>query len=267
MAAVNSLFLNDDFEGNEEIETPVEIEMEDDGEGFEPETETENEIEPEHEQEVEQVIQTEVETEQDREPRHIPIGAMLDERDKRKAAEAERAELQRQLDELQKAQAPAHDLYSDDPYFDQFRREQEALFNRKMFENRLADSDERARERHGEETVREAAIWAKAIMETDKTFEAEFLDSRRPMEMLVEKHQRDRQVSEMMSDPDAWALRRAAELSAATAHSSVDASVPTAATNKPASPTPPKSITSLTSQGHGTDQPKGRLSAVSSLFD
>lgn len=242
----------------EEVSEPAEDEVEEIDEPADDHTETEDEAEAE-----------EASDETPAKPRQMaPVGAVKAERAKRQEAERKAAEYQAELEKIRQANR-APDEYSDDPYFDKFREKVRA----EMFEERLLDSDERAREKYGADTVAEAAEWAKSRMAADPTLKNSFLNSRKPIEMLVEQYQRDQKVSALLTDEEAYIRRRAAEMGLlanadqSAASEDVEDIAPAALTNKPtAKPLPRRSLAGGQSHGRATDVPSGRLSAVGSLF-
>jgi hypothetical protein len=268
MGIVGSLFGND--EASEEVEGEV-IEQEE-AQTADPVEEAEEAepghgVEPQDEPEAEQATDETPTTSR----QMAPVGAVKAERQKRQEAERKAAEYQAELEKIRAAQRQP-DQYNDDPYFNEFREKVRA----EMFEERLLDSDERAREKYGPETVAEAAEWAKSRMAVDPTLKASFLASRKPIEMLVEQFQRDQKVSALLTDEEAYIRRRAAELglfanadhgAASEAVEPIDEPAPAPVSNKPVSkPVPRRSLAGGQSHGRATDVPSGRLSAVSSLF-
>ena len=255
MNSIDSLFSNSPDEEPEEL-AEVEEAVEE-AEAPEPVEEPSEEIEPAEAVEIEPQVEAA--------PKAIPLAAMLDERDKRKEAERKAAELERKLEEVRKAnEVQQPDIYSDDPYLNDFRQQIQAQFERQRFQDRILDSDERAKEKYGAETVETAALWAKQRMEDDPSFRSKFLDHRRPMEWVVEQHQQETRAAEILSDPDAWVRKRAAELG--LIGEATGTSPETAETTQPAAKAPSRSIASVPSQGGISDTLTGKNSAIASLF-
>ena len=273
MSAVSSLFGND-IEASEEVENEVVDQVmeeapetiDDEVEEVIEENETSNDmIEPDTEAETEVAETTEDATEKPRQT--APVGAIQAERKKRQEAERKAAEYQKEIESLRKADREAN--RSDDPYIDSVNER----FEQRLFNERLFDSDERAREKHGVEAVAEAAEWAKARMAEDATLRDQFLNSRKPIEFLVDQYQRDQKVTEMLTDEEAYIRRRAVELGfiANADHSAASVEVydetPAPVIKKTAAkPLPKRGLAGAQSQGRSTDTLTGRNSAVSSLF-
>ncbi|WP_157220620.1 hypothetical protein [Flavisphingomonas formosensis] len=216
-------------------------------------------------EEIEPAETVQIEPQVEAAPKAIPLAAMLDERDKRKEAERKAIELERQLEEIRKAnEVQKPDIYSDDPYLNDFRERMEAQFERQRFQDRILDSDERAKEKYGAEVVEKAALWAKDRMQDDPAFRTKFLENRRPMEWVVEQHQQETRAAEILSDPDAWVRKRAAELG--LIGEATGTSPETAENTQPAAKAPSRSIASFPSQGGISDTLTGKNSAIASLF-
>jgi hypothetical protein len=267
MGIIGSLF-GDENEASPEVENETVDQVVEDT----PEPEMEDEEIESTDDHAEHEDVSEPETGEDESPaKHrqtmVPVGAVKAEREKRQEAERRAAEYQAQLDHARSLQRQP-DEYSDDPYFNSFREKVRA----EMFDERLLDSDERAREKHGAEMVAEAAEWAKSRMATDPTLKANFLNSRKPMEMIVERFQQDQKVNALLTDEEAYIRRRAAEMGLFADHTAASADVetdeaPAVVTTKPAAKaTPRRSLAGGQSQGRATDVPAGRNSAVGSLF-
>jgi hypothetical protein len=121
----------------------------------------------------------------------VPLSAVLDERDKRKAIEAQLAALQPQ----QPQQAP--DPFEDPEGFAAFQEErtQTALLN-----HTLNTSERFARKEHGTETVDAAKTWALDRMTSDPLYRAQVLRDPDPYERVVADYRRE-QLFSKVSDP------------------------------------------------------------------
>lgn len=167
-------------------------------------------------------------------PGFAPIGALLDERDKRKQLEAELARYQAQ----QPAPEPI-DIY--DP-------EQLAAFQQQQVINTKLDiSEDMTRDKFGDELVDKARDWALQRFNQSPAYQAEVLRQRNPWKYVVEQYQRD-QIASQVSLTDfeqfqAWKAAQA-QLTQQTPAAPVAAIPP--------SVQPPPSLASAPSAGSST---------------
>ncbi len=135
------------------------------------------------------------------EPGHVPIAAMLDEREKRLAAERRLAEVEAERKAAQAqaraAQAPAE--------------ERQAL---QMFALRRDLSRELLASKHGEEEARALEAWGFEKCEADPQFNQQVLAARNPYEFIRQARARERLLAEVspddLEDYRAWKTGRAA---------------------------------------------------------
>lgn len=189
------------------------------------------------------------------EPGHVPLTAMLDERDKRQAAEKRLAEYER----AQQKPAPTPpDPYEDPAAFADFQTQQT---QQHALNIRLDLSEDLARSKHGEEPVNNARDWALAKMAQSPAFNHEVLSHRNPYEFIVQQHQRDQLVAQVQgSDFEEFKAWQAAK-------AGLTQSQP-AATAAPPAPVaaPPRSLAAATSAGGLQAIPQGEGVAYDSLF-
>lgn len=122
-----------------------------------------------------------------------PIAALLDERDRRKAAEAE-------LERLRAAQQPAQvpDAYEDPEGFAAY---QQAQIGQALQNVTLNTSERFARKEHGAETVETAKAWALQRFGTDPLYRQQILNDPDPYERVVTDWRRE-QVFAEVQDPN-----------------------------------------------------------------
>ena len=122
----------------------------------------------------------------------VPLGAVLDERDKRKAAEARLAQLEAQQ---QPVQMP-------DPYEDPegFAAAQQGQTSAALYQINLRYSERLARVEHGAETVDAAKAWAMAKCDADPLFNAKIAQSDDPVGLAVTEYRRDEIASKVTPD-------------------------------------------------------------------
>lgn len=173
------------------------------------------------------------------EPQHAPISALLDERDKRKAAEAELQRYRAQEAQQQAPQAP--DMFEDP---EGYRAHQEQIVTAQALSTKLDISEELARDKFGDELVDQARDWALQKFTARPGFQQEVFGQRNPYRYVVEQFQRDQMASQV--SPDDFAQFQAWK----AAQTELQASQP-----QPAAPTPspravpPRSLASAPSAG------------------
>lgn len=189
----------------------------------------------------------------------VPIAAMMDERDKRRAAEAELAKFRQQKPQ----EAP-------DPFDDPvgFAGHQTNLVQQQLAEQRFAMSDMFARKEHGGETVEKAVEWAQSRAQADPVFASTMYRHPNPVDWIVQQHKRDALLSDMGDNPDDWFAREAAKRG--FVQSASVAATPVVVQPQQASPpvkVPPRS---LATQGSGPsdvrDVATGPLAGVDAVF-
>ena len=170
------------------------------------------------------------------EPGHVPLSAMLDERERRQKLEAELARYQAQ-------QAPPEPLDVYDP-------EQMAAFQHQQVVNTKLDiSEEMTRDKFGDELVDKARDWALQRFNQNPAYQAEVLRQRNPWKHVVEQYQRDQIASQVsLSDFEQFQAWKAANATLAQ-----QTAAPVAAQTPLVQP--PPSLASAPSAGSMT-QPK-----------
>jgi len=156
---------------------------------------------------VAEVTQPEAEPSTDGRPRDpetgrfVPIGALLDEREKRQSETRKREELEQQLQRYQQQQ-PEEEYVPQDP------REiiQLALAEqqRVAFNERLNMSEIMARQAHGDEAVANAQ---KAFIEAsarDPNLGQQLQGQVHPYDWVIKWHKQHQLMSEIGQDPEAW---------------------------------------------------------------
>lgn len=175
----------------------------------------------------------------------VPLGAVLDERDKRKAAEAELERIRAQQAQAQPVQKP--DQWEDPEGYEAW---QEARLSASIQNITLNTSERFARKEHGAETVDTAKSWALQRFTSDPLYRDQVLADPDPYERVVSDWRKD-QVFKEVSDPSefeqfkAW---KAAQNQLATQ----PGATPTPVT---ASPIPPRSLAGAPSAGNMLVEP------------
>lgn len=140
-------------------------------------------------------------TVQDDQGRFVPVTALLDERDKRKAAEQRAAALEQWRQEQErKAQEKQPDFYEDPDKAFGFMRDQ---FEQRLFNERLNISEAMARQSHGDDVVAEAQQAFAAAMQRDPGLMQKLQNETNPYGFVVNWHKQQRFLSEV-KDPDTW---------------------------------------------------------------
>ena len=169
--------------------------------------------------------------------------ALLDEREKRRAAEAELARLR---ESQQQQQAP---VQMPDPYEDPegFAAAQEARVSQALYQSNLRWSEQIATMKHGEETVTAAKDWGFKRCDTDPYFNAKVAASPDPVGFVVAEYKREEIASKVTPD----------EFAQFQAWKNAQGQIAQAATPSPnaASQIPPKSLASAPSAGSMLTEP------------
>lgn len=139
------------------------------------------------------------------EPTRVPITAMLDEREKRQAAERELQQL-RQWREQMEAQARAAQQKTPDIYEDPegFVRQTQASVQQALWNERLNMSEALARDKFGDETVESARDAFMRAAQANPAIYAEMRQHPNPYSYVVNWHKRQSILSEIGEDPDKW---------------------------------------------------------------
>lgn len=123
-------------------------------------------------------------------PGYIPIAALMDERDKRKAAD----ERIRELESRQSKPVEMPDPY-DDPTG--FAERQQQIVDERVNGMRFEMSDRFARQQHGGEATDAAIEWAKSRAQADPVFAASYMREQDPIGWIVQQHKRDGLLSQI----------------------------------------------------------------------
>lgn len=182
------------------------------------------------------------------EPGHVPISALLDEREKRQKFERELNELRAQR---QRPETPPN-LQTPEEIAAYVQREAANA----AWSAKAEFSENTAREKHGDELVDAAIQWGLARCEAEKAqlgfspFAVEQMRQRNPIDWVIRQHKRDALLTEIGDDPEAYKAKLRAEL-AASAATSPASTASAAAPPQPAAPkpTPRPSLASSPSAG------------------
>lgn len=187
-------------------------------------------------------------------PHTVPIGAILDEREKRQIAQRELEETKRKLAEYEAAKVhPVPDPAEDPRAFAAYQQQQ---VQQVLWNERLNMSEAIARQTNGDAVVDEAR---EAFAQAVKTSPALYADMQRqpnPYAFVVQWHQRQKLIDEIGNDPAAYRTRMMEQLRAEMA-----AQAPTAGAPTTPKPNLPPSMASAPSAG-GAD-----LTSKGGLFD
>jgi len=175
------------------------------------------------------------------EPGYVPLGALLDTRDKLKAAEARASQLEQEQAQYRASQQQSQampDMFEDPEGYQQViaHQIQQATLN-----TRLDISEEMARGKYDDATVDAARDWVLSQGQANPGFVNQVLSSRNPYEFAVKEHRRV-QALDKLSDPadlDQFLAWRAAQTEQAA-----NPAIP-----NQGSPLPPRSLASAPSAG------------------
>lgn len=182
------------------------------------------------------------------EPQHAPITALLDEREKRQAAERELQAIRQQIAQSQQ-QADVPDPDMDPVGYAQF---QEGRIQQVLLNQTLNTSERFARKEHGADTVEAAKAWSLQRFAADPFYQQQVLNDPDPYEKVVTDYKRD-QLFSKVSDPsdfDAFLAWKAAQ-----GQLQQQQAAPAASPN-PAPAIPPRSLASAPSAGTMLTEPE-----------
>lgn len=177
------------------------------------------------------------------EPGHVPLAAVLDEREKRKKAEERLAAL-----EAQQRKPQAAPSVQDDP--EGFAQYVQQVQERGAISSRFELSEVIATKDHGADVVKAAMDWGMERSQQSPAFAAEYLKQKHPIDWAVRQHKREKLVSEIGDDDaaqKAFIERRARELGLIPAAPPTGAPAPQAAPQPVAPSKPPPPSPSLAS--------------------
>ena len=171
---------------------------------------------------------------------------MLDEREKRQAAQREAEDLRRRLAayEAQKAQTPPPDFYDDPEARLQAER---AQVHNALWNERLNTSELVARQAHGEDAVNVAREAFMSEAQQNPALAVELRRQQHPYDFVVNWHKRQRVLAEVGTDPTAYRAKIESEV-----RERVLAELAASQPQKPAAP--PPSLAAAPSVG-GNSQP------------
>ena len=136
---------------------------------------------------------------------HVPITALLDERDKRKAAQAEVDQLKRWKEQIEASQRQPVPRFQDNP---EGRLEMErAAFQNTIWQERLNTTEAIARSQHGDEAVTEAQQAYLAAMQQNPALYAELQRQQNPYAYVMTWHKQQKAVAEIGGDTEAYKAR------------------------------------------------------------
>lgn len=154
----------------------------------EPKEEPKEEIAAEPKEETKEPVKdTPKEEEKPKGNDFVPIGAMLDERDKAKEYKAKMEELERKL-AANEPKEPVPDAL-DDP--EGFQKHIQSEAQRQAQQVRFELSEDMAIAKHGNELVEKANEWAMQKAQANQGFKNDILTSRNPYEFIVSEYNRD----------------------------------------------------------------------------
>jgi hypothetical protein len=170
---------------------------------------------------------------------HVPITALLEERERRQAMEAQLRTLQQHVAQQQQpAPNPEEDLTG-------WVQHQQQQTQQSVVSAKLQISEDIAIERFGEQLVREADAWALEKARQMPGFQEHLISQRNPYGYLVQMYQREKALEKIdPAEMDQYLAWKAAQSAAAQAQPAAPAATP-----QPSAP--PRSIASLPSAGGG----------------
>lgn len=183
------------------------------------------------------------------EPGYVPLAALLDARDKAKAAEAELQRL-KAMQQQQPQQVEVPDRYEDPEGYEAF---QQAQIGQAIYQQNLRWSEAVASMKHGEETVAAAKEWGFQRCETDPYFNAKVASSPDPIGLVVAEFQREKIASEVT--PDDFAQFQAWKQAQQQLQQQQGGQPPPVPPNQTSAKIPPRSLASAPSAGNILTEP------------
>lgn len=157
-------------------------------------------------------VETAPPAEPEEKPQSIPISALLDEREKRQAAERREQEYQRRIQQYEQQQSQPKQDFFDNP--EQAIAQLRAQFQHALWNERVSMSELMTRQAHGDEIVSKATD---AFMEAARSNPALAMDLQRqanPYGFVVNWHKQQSMLADIGTDPAAYRERIRAELMA-----------------------------------------------------
>lgn len=206
-------------------------------------------------------------------PGLVPIGAMLDEREKRQALEARLAAI-----EAERTPVSIPDAATDPAGYQQYQNEQIAF---SVLNQRMDMSEGFARMKHGDDLVNTVLPWAQALMAADDQFAMRVYTSPNPYETAITEYNAKQVQDTFGSVPkteweefQAYKAAQKGEAPPAVSPPAPAVQPPAAAKPAPAAPQPaiaapapaPKSIADATSAGGTHAVPIGAGQAFDGIF-
>lgn len=191
--------------------------------------------------------------------RFIPIAAVLDERDKRQAAERRAQELEQRLSQYTQQQ---EEYVPTDPreIIQYTLAEQQKI----AFNERLNISELMARQAYGDDEVTAAQQAFMEASQSDPNLAAQLQGQVHPYDWVLRWHKSYRLMSEIAPDPEAWRSAERERLRQELLQE-IQGTAQRPASSKP-SQQPPPSVVSLPSSGRAGQTPTGPGLAFEGLF-
>jgi hypothetical protein len=190
------------------------------------------------------------------EPGHVPLSSLLDEREKRQAAERRAAQYEDRQREAQQRQA-------------QQQLPPDVQMQQALYQQNLRSSRRFAEREYGKDTIATVHDWAVARCDADPAFNQQMQSSDDPYEAAHQAYQREQVLTKVqpgdLADYEAWKASRAGQ----GQPSAQPAAAPASATSsQPASLRPPVSLASQPNAGGSgrPETPVGPGAAHASLF-
>jgi hypothetical protein len=196
------------------------------------------------------------------EPGHVPINALMDERDKRKAAQAEAEQLRREIAQRNAQPTPIPSVM-DDP--EGFQNYVQAQVRQAEWNSRVELSHRFAATAHAD-VLEPAKEWFEQEAQKNPLLAAEFQRSPDPFDLVVTKYRQSQALSHLGGKSfeeaaQAWAIQQGyVATGAPSAPATAQASTPAA------QPAPTRSLAALASAGGPDTVPTGKLAAFDSVF-
>jgi hypothetical protein len=176
------------------------------------------------------------------EPGFVPLAALLDARDKAKAAEERAARLEAQRQQAQPVQVP--DMFEDPEGYQAFMG---TVIEQRLYGERLAMSERIARLEHGAETLAQAKEWGLAKCDADPYFNQKVRQSQDPYAVVIDEWKRENAAAIPADELEQFRKWKAAQAQLSGQQPPASPAPPNPSPAPPA--IPPRSLASAPSAG------------------
>lgn len=148
------------------------------------------------------------------EPDHVPKAALLDERNKRQKLEKQAQELQRRIEEMQRQSQSQQPQPSFDENPDEYVKLLERKLEQRLFNTRLDDLEERAREKYGDADFEAKVEKFQEMMQATPGLQQQWQAAKNPAEFVYQTAKHRMELDEVGGSIDTYKSKIEADLRA-----------------------------------------------------